>query len=94
MHIQEKDDRRVKITASQKVEIYNLYNLYGAYSQRELASIFGVSRRLITFIVDPAKQKANLAIRSKSYYDKDKHRVAMKTHRDHKQRLYLKGDLV
>ncbi len=95
LKIQEKDDKRVKLTASQRVEIYNLYNVYGAYSQRELAAMFGVSRRLITFITDPAKHKANLAIRdSKKYYDKDANTIAMKTHRDHKQRLYLKGELV
>jgi len=96
--IPEKHDKRVKLTKSQKEEIYNIYNLYGAYSHRELADMYGVSKRLITFIVNPETKERNLQARedrggSKQYYDKDKHRVAMKTHRDHKQRLHLKGEL-
>lgn len=99
LKIDESNDKRVKLTSSQKEEIYNLYNLYGAYSQRELAKMYGVSRRLITFIIDPDKQKANYKARvanggSKQYYNKDKHTRAMQTHRKHKQRLYLCGKLI
>jgi len=98
LKIKEKDDKRIKLTKSQKSEIYSLYNLYGAFSQRELAKMFGVSRRLITFIVEPQKQVENLKRRneaggSKQYYDKDKWREQMKSHRHHKQELYVKGEL-
>ena len=94
--IPEKHDKRIKLTKSQKQEIYSIYNEYGAYSQRELASMYGVSRRLITFIVNPEAQQANLERYqerggSKQYYDKDKHTIAMRTHRRHKHELSKKG---
>ena len=93
-----KHDRRVKLTPEQKQEISTKYAT-GLYSQRELAREYNVSRRLITFIIDPAKHKANLAARkakggSKQYYDKDKHTEAIRTHRRYKQALYKKGDIV
>ena len=96
--IPEKYDKRVKLTKSQKEEIYNLYNLYGAYSLNELASMFGVSKRTIHFIVSPEKREENYSLRvqnggSKQYYDKEKHTIAMQTHRRHKQSLYLNGNL-
>jgi len=92
-------DKRIKLTNSQKNEIYMLYNYYGAYSQRELAKMFGVSRRLITFVIEPNRLKKNYEQRlerggSKIYYDKDKHTVAMRTHRNHKQELYLNNELI
>ena len=98
MKIPEKLDRRVKLTKSQKEEIYNLYNLYNAYSQRELAAMYGVSRRLITYIVDPNKEKKMLEAREarggwKQYYSKDKWREQMKSHRRYKQELYIRGEL-
>jgi hypothetical protein len=98
-YIPEKKDKRVKLTKSQKEEIYILYNLYGAYSQRELATMYGVSKRLITFIVDPEKLKKNYENRlekggSKIYYNKDKHTEAIRKHRRYKQELNLRDELV
>lgn len=62
-------------------------------SQRKLATQFGVSRRLIQFILDPEKQKANLQARedsggSKQYYNKETHTKTMKAHRSYKKALY------
>ena len=87
-----------KLTKDQKEEIYHKYNIEGGYSQRQLAAEYGVSRRLITFIIDPEKLKANLKRReetggSKQYYVKEKHSAAIKKHRKRKQELYLKGEL-
>ena len=95
LHIPKPKDRRVKLTDEQRIEIKASM---GLYSQRKLAAMYNVSRRLITYILDPKKQEANLKQRaerggSKIYYDKDKHTIAMRTHRQYKQQLYLNGEL-
>ena len=91
-------DRRVKINDTQRQEIRELYSS-GSYSQRGLAKLYGVSKRLITFILDPSKHEANVARRkelleTKSYYDKDKNAAYMRSHRQYKQKLYLDDKLV
>lgn len=93
--IRRKDDKRVKLTYEQREEIKELK---GVYSQRTLASMFGVSRRTIQFIHDPAKLEANLQARkerggSKKYYDKENHKQYMKTHRKHKNQLNKQNKL-
>lgn len=83
-------DRRRKLTDEQKEEIVHKYSL-GIYSQRQLATEYGVSRRLIQFTLDPEKQRANRELHSSSeYYDKAKQREYMKRHRQHKKELYNK----
>lgn len=52
----EKDLRR-KLTEDDKARIRNLKE---DYSQRQLAAMFGVSRRTIQFILDPKKLEQNL----------------------------------
>ena len=96
-HIKPEDDKRVKLTGEQREEIRELYKLPD-YSQRRLAGQFGVSRRLIQFIVDPAKEEAakqGYAERQKDgrYYDKDKHAESVREHRHHKHKLYQEGKL-
>lgn len=93
--IKKEDDKRIKLTDNQREEIKKNY---GKISQRKLAKAFNVSRRLIQFIGDPEKKKRDLILRkirggSKIYYDKSKHRLAMKKHRKHKQELYLEKRL-
>ena len=90
-------DRRVKLTDADRVQIRILYES-GEYSQRKLAAMFNVSRRLITFIIDPEKQKRNLEARAKAggwkqYYDKEEHRKSTKDHRDYKKKLHEEGKL-
>ena len=89
----EKLDRRAKLTAEERLTIKELYP---EKSQRVLAREFGVSRRLIQFIVDPEKHKGNLETRKanggwKTYYDKEKHRQYMAKHRAHKRELLREG---
>lgn len=91
-------DRRVKLNDTQRQEIRELYDT-GSYSQRVLAKLYGVSRRLVTMILDPLKHQANIArrkelLKTKSYYDKDKQRAYMQSHRQYKQQLYLDNKLV
>jgi len=90
------DDRRRKLTDEQREEIKKLY---GTISQRKLARMFGVSRRLIIFIGCPEKYKKNLEDRanrggSKIYYVPEKHKKAMKKHRRHKHKLDVDKKLV
>ena len=91
-------DKRIKLTPEQKELIRHLYETTDT-SQRKLATQFGVSRRLITFILVPEKQKANLQAReargcSKQYYDKETNKKRMKAHREHKRALYEEGLLL
>jgi len=85
-------DKRSKLIPCQKERIYHMYNVQGGFSQRELAKMFGVSRRTIQFIIDPDKHKDNLNRREERggtsvYYDRDKQREYMRTHRNNKKLL-------
>lgn len=88
-------DRRIKLTDEQREEIKR--NPLGL-SQRRLAAMYEVSRRTIQFILAPEKLEENKKRReerggTKQYYDKEKHRIAMKEHRDYKSKLYKEGKL-
>lgn len=94
--IKREDDKRVKLSDEQKKEIKELY---GKVSQRKLAEMYGVSRRLIIFIGCPEKKEQNLLARklscgSKQYYNKDKWRETMRHFRKRKQELYLQNKLI
>lgn len=91
-------DKRIKLTQEDKELIRHLHETTDT-SQRKLATQFGVSRRLIQFILDPEKHKANLQARdarggSKQYYNKETHAKTMKAHREHKRALYEEGLLL
>lgn len=95
LHIKREDDKRVKLSLEDREQIKQLY---GKISQRKLAKMFNVSRRLIQFIGDPIKKQKdllNLKLRggSRIYYDKNKHTKAIREHRRRKQKLYLAGKL-
>jgi transposase-like protein len=84
-------DRRRKLSEEEKKAIRELYAT-GKYSQRQLAKQFEVSRRLIVFVLYPERLLENRKQHDSSkYYDKDKHREYMKSHRRYKQNLYLDG---
>jgi len=96
--IPKKLDKRVKITDKDRDKIRELYAA-GGTSHRKLAIEFGVSKRLIQFILNPEKHQENLDKRkerggSKMYFNKDKHTDAMKKHRRYKQELFLEGELI
>ena len=82
--------RSAKLLPCQKEMVIYWHNR--GLSQRKLAALFNVSRRLITFIIDPAKHTDNLERRrerggSKQYYNKDKHTEAIRNHRRYKYNL-------
>lgn len=83
-------DKRVKLSESDKEEIRRLSS---EYSQRYLAKMFGVSRRLIVFTIYPERLEENKKRRierggSKQYYDREKHNDYIKAHRQYKHKLY------
>lgn len=88
-------DKRVKLTDEDRENIRKEYSS-GNISQNGLAKKYGVSKRLIQFVLNPEKKeivKKQFAERQKDgrYYDKDKHKGYMKNHRNHKKELYNKG---
>lgn len=95
LHIPRELDKRVKLSLEQRKEIKKLY---GKVSQRKLAEMYGVSRRLIQFIGCPEKKERDLELRklrggSAIYYNKDKWREQMKSHRRYKKKLFDKNKL-
>lgn len=89
-------DRRRKLTEDQKDYIRWLRKEEGL-SQRKLAAMFGVSRRLITFILDPEKEKKS-KVRAKQLrqegrykYTKEQWAETMKEHRHYKEKLHKDG---
>ena len=83
-------DKRCKMLPCQKERMIRL-NQEGM-SQRKLASMFNVSRRLVQFILDPEKQKKNVEVRearggSMQYYDKQKHTDSMRKYRRRKYQI-------
>lgn len=86
-------DRRVKLLPCQK-EMVHYWSKRGL-SQRKLAAMFKVSRRTITFILDPEKKKENLKRREErggtmQYYDKEKHTNSIREHRNYKKDIFKK----
>lgn len=58
----------------------------------DISRLFKVSRRTIQFIVFPDRAEKNIELRqkrggSKIYYEKEKHKMAMKKHRDYKREI-------
>jgi len=81
--------RNVKLLPCQKEMV--VYWRNQGLSQRKLAKMFGCSRRLIIFIIDPEKLKKNKERREerggwKQYYDKKKNADYQKTHRRYKHK--------
>lgn len=61
-------------------------------SINSISKIFKVNKRLIQFILFPERQKRNLELRqerggSSIYYNKEKHTIAIREHRNYKKEL-------
>ena len=93
-----KHDRRRKLTEDQKDYIRWLRE-NEKLSQRQLAAMFGVSRRLITFILDPEKERESklrlkeFKAQGKYKYTKEDWAATMREHRRYKQQLYRAGKI-
>lgn len=85
-------DRRRKLPRSEHERIRALY-ASGKHSQRNLAGMFGVSRRLITFILVPdreriQKERVKKEKRWLKYYDRETHSQNMKNLREYKRKIF------
>jgi len=83
-------DSRVKLTEEERKEIKSLY---GQISQRKLAKLFGVSRRLIIFIGCPEKLRRAKELykerrKDGRYYKKERHTKHIKKYRRHKKNIF------
>lgn len=91
------DDIRVSGTPhdkriTDKIEIIRLHA--EGVGILQLSRDYRVSRRLIQFVLFPerletVKQHREDRGGTMQYYDKDKHRIAMQTHRDHKRKVIV-----
>lgn len=91
-------DRRRKLSEEDKAYI-RLLREQEHMSPRGLAAMFGVSRRLITFILDPEKERRNkerakeLRAEGRYKYTKEEWASVMREHRRYKQTLYTDGKI-
>ena len=91
-------DRRRKLTPGQRAEIFHHYHTENV-SQRQLACEYGISRRLVTFIVNPESEERNRQLlnerKAKGLYkpDRKKHTETIREHRRYKQKLYKEGKI-
>lgn len=94
--LNEKQDRRRKLTSEQKDEIRELYKT-DFHSLNSLAKQFGVSKKLILLIVNLAsaeKNKQRIKEHWRDYQaDKDERARIQREHRRYKQALYVNGEL-
>ena len=94
--LSESQDRRRKLTSEQKEHIIRLYST-GMYTLTKLGKQFGVSRSLISIIVNPERAKA-VKQRTKEHWrdyrpTKEKWAETMREYRHRKQKLYINGEL-
>lgn len=92
-HLPEQYNRRIKLTTNDKEKIKDIYNRE-KMSIHAIARLYGVSRRLIQFVIFPDRVEKNKELRavrggSKRYYDRERNRLAQKDTRNYKQKIYL-----
>ena len=96
MRLSEKQDRRRKLTAEQKIEIKNLYKT-GAGSLQALADLYGVSKTTVLLIVNPeSKKRVDDYIKAnwRKYQQKgEEWNKVQREHKRYKYELFLKGEL-
>lgn len=89
-------DRREKLSESERAEIRERYK-NESLSTRKLAAEYGVSRRLITFILDPdkynrAREQFKERRKDGRYKQSPEEWAAtMREHRNYKNELFKKG---
>lgn len=92
-------DRRQKLTPEQKEDIRWMYANTDT-SQRKLAKLFNVSRRLITFVLNADQEERNRKLlkqkKAEGLYKQSKERRAaiMREHRRYKQQLFCQGEII
>ena len=87
-------DRRRRLTDDDREDIQR--DAAAGDSLHMIAARYGVSRRLVQFILYPERLEQNKLRRaarggSRAYYDKNKNTATMRAHRAYKTELYNKG---
>jgi len=87
-------DKRTRLLPCQKEMVFYWYN--AGMSITSIAKLFKVNKRSIQFLLFPERKVKNLADRearggTKQYYNKDKQRIYIRDHREHKKQLHNKG---
>ena len=94
--LNEKQDRRKKLTSEQRKEIKELYGT-GCYSLNGLAKRFEVSKKTILLIVNEESAEKAKQYRKDHWKEwqriGEEHNEAIKNTRRYKHSLYLKGEL-
>lgn len=94
--LNEKQDRRKRLTEEQRKEIKELYST-GLYSLSGLAKRFEVSKKTILLIVNSDSAEKAKQYRKEHWREWQRtgkeHNEAIKKTRRYKQSLYLKGEL-
>lgn len=89
-------DRRRKLTDEDKREILRIYKT-GVCGTRPLAKQFGVSKKTIQIIVNPAIAEKAKQYRKEHWRDyrptKEEWAATMREHRHYKHQLYVEGKL-
>lgn len=87
-------DKRIKLSDEDKIDIVNRFEK--GESMRSLSRSFKVDRQVIKYTIYPDYKKmfyeANRK-RAKPEVEKTKHNAYMRTHRMHKQKLFLDGKI-
>ena len=88
-------DKRIKLDEDDKNAIVEKY--YKGQSMRSLSREYQVDRQVIKYTIFPSHYETMKAY-SKNYQktyeiSKDTHNEYMRTHRKHKQELYIKGEI-
>ena len=96
LRLSDQQDRRKKLTDSQREEIKRIY-AEGNLGTRPIAKMFNVSRSTIQVIVNPAIAQRHHDRMAKHWRDyrptKEEWAATMREHRHYKQELYVKGEL-
>ena len=94
--LNEKQDRRKRLTGEQREEIKELYAT-GLYSLNGLAKRFEVSKKTVLLIVNEESAKRARQYRKDHWREwqrvGEEHNKAINNTRRYKQELYLKGEL-
>jgi len=95
-YIDPKLDGRYKITPDRYPEVRKLYKEMA--SSRKVALVFGVTKNIITFIINPdIKEKAKQRVIEnklwKKYYNKKNHTIAIRKFREKKRSLGLASQI-
>lgn len=96
MRVGKMHDRRIRLSDTDREDIRKLY--VDGMSIHSMSRTYGVSRRLIQFILRPESHERNLELRrlrggTAIYYNAEHNRRSIAEHRSYKKKLLLEGKI-